>query len=352
MRKLLIYPLIFCLVFAGQPAWSADDTRSARCTGKFPNPLTDICWSCVLPIKFGNATLASDGQEDNGSSGGSLMCQCMESSSSDQEGKNRIGFMIGFWEPVRIMETVRQPYCFPTLAGSFIDFGISAIEHADSGDEMPSKTTFYQQHYYLNSILFWMDLMFSGYCMEKSSFDLAFLTEIDPLWEDDETSFILNPDVILFGNLFAQAVCVADCVASSFGFGRRELFWCAGCQGTIYPLTGWASGKYGLINTSALLTQRMMNRLHRTGLAKAGAGSDGKCGMYTQILMDKRNYKYQLIHPIPQTNKIGGKCCQPFGRSTVLMEMGKEFPYNGEDAAWQIFRKRDCCDGDIINWIL
>ncbi|MES2090061.1 MAG: hypothetical protein V4532_08810, partial [Pseudomonadota bacterium] len=22
----------------------------ATCTGKFPNPVTDICWSCILPI--------------------------------------------------------------------------------------------------------------------------------------------------------------------------------------------------------------------------------------------------------------------------------------------------------------
>ena len=36
-------------------------------------------------------TLASDGQEDNGSSGGSLMCQCMSQASEGQEGKNRIG---------------------------------------------------------------------------------------------------------------------------------------------------------------------------------------------------------------------------------------------------------------------
>jgi len=106
-----------------------------------------------------------------------------------------------------------------------------------------------------------------------------------------------------------------------------------------------------MVNTSALLTQRLMNKLHRQGMIKAGAGSDGKCGMYTQLMMDKRNYKYQLLHPVPQTEKINGKCCQPFGRSTVLMEMGKEYPYNGEDASWQIFRKRDCCDGNILDWI-
>ena len=40
----------------------------ATCTGKFPNPITDICWSCILPITIGGATIANfGGQEDNGS---------------------------------------------------------------------------------------------------------------------------------------------------------------------------------------------------------------------------------------------------------------------------------------------
>jgi conjugal transfer pilus assembly protein TraU len=33
--------------------------------GRFPNPITDICWSCILPITLGGTTLANlDGQED------------------------------------------------------------------------------------------------------------------------------------------------------------------------------------------------------------------------------------------------------------------------------------------------
>ena len=35
------------------PAQAAD---SLTCTGRFPNPITDICWSCILPISIGSAT--------------------------------------------------------------------------------------------------------------------------------------------------------------------------------------------------------------------------------------------------------------------------------------------------------
>ncbi len=50
-------------------------------------------------------------------------------------------------------------------------------------------------------------------------------------------------------------------------------------------------------------------------------------------------------YPIPTTDKIDGKCCQPFGRTTVLWGAGKEYPVRGEDFAFMLFRKRNCCVG-------
>ena len=35
------------------------------CYGRFPNYVTDVCWSCAFPIKvFGNVALISQSQED------------------------------------------------------------------------------------------------------------------------------------------------------------------------------------------------------------------------------------------------------------------------------------------------
>ena len=57
-----------CLLAASSLATAAG---MATCTGKFPNPLTDICWSCLLPITIGSATIANfGGQEDNGDNPG------------------------------------------------------------------------------------------------------------------------------------------------------------------------------------------------------------------------------------------------------------------------------------------
>ena len=69
-----------------------------------------------------------------------------------------------------------------------------------------------------------------------------------------------------------------------------------------------------------------------------------------QPVMMKTNYKYTMLYPIPQTKKIAGKCCQPFGRSTALWGSGREFPFTGEDFVYQIFRKRDCCAGNLLDY--
>ena len=55
------------------------------------------------------------------------------------------------------------------------------------------------------------------------------------MWHDDETAFFLNPEAAIFGNPIAQASCATDSIAATAGFPIDALFWCAGCQGSMYP---------------------------------------------------------------------------------------------------------------------
>ena len=48
---------------------------------------------------------------------------------------------------------------------------------------------------------------------------------------------------------------------------------------------------------------------------------------------------------LPATAKEAGQCCQPYGRTTMIWGAGKSYPVSGEDFAYQIFRKRNCCAG-------
>lgn len=254
----------------------------------------------------------------------------------------RIGVAIGFWEPVRQVEVVRHPWCFPSLGGLSLDPGVEAPRHG--GDHYDGKGgSFYQSHWYTNPILYWMEVLLEDACLEQGQFDLAYMTELDPLWNDSELTFIINPDVALFANPAAQAVCAADCVAATAGFPLNSLYWCAGCQGSMYPLDGWVASHIGGVQASTLIVQRMAAKMHRELLIWAASGSSGQCGYYPQPLMDKTNYKMQMVYPTPNTAKVDGRCCQTFGRTTAIWGAGKEYPYRGEDYAYMVFRKRNCC---------
>lgn len=311
----------------------------ATCTGRFPNPITDICWSCLLPITIGGATVADLGNQLDTPNPTSPLCSC---------GVNpTIGLSIGLWEPVRHVDVVRKPFCLASLGGIDLDPGIPAPEAArfTRPEADGDAGAFYQVHWYTNPVLYWLEVVADFPCLEPGSFDLVYLSEVDPLWADDELSLILHPDALLFANPVAIAACAADCVAASTGFGLRDLFWCAGCQGGVYPLNGHVPYHVGGVRTATLMAQRMAAKMHRELLAWGWHGSEGLCGPYYLPVMDKTAYKTQLTYPIPATGKLDGRCCHPFGRTTIDWGAGKEYPVRGEDFSFLLFRKRNCCVG-------
>ncbi|RQQ01110.1 conjugal transfer pilus assembly protein TraU [Burkholderia stagnalis] len=312
----------------------ATHAQSLNCNGKFANPITDICWSCVFPISLGGTPIITAGQEDTSNPSG-LLCACGAV----------VGLKIGFWEPVRRVDVTRVPYCFVSLGGVKIDPGIRAPEGEIRQQQDLTKQSRYQVHWYLDPILFWLEVLLDFSCLETGSFDVAYLTEIDPTWNDDELTMLLNPETFLFGNPIAQAACAGDCVLSSAGFGSNALFWCAGCNGSIYPFNGHVQAHISHVQASSLLVQRMTAKLHREGLMWGTSGGDALCGATIQPVMDKSQYKYQMLYPIPETAKIDGRCCQPYGRTTAIWGAGKSYPYKGEDFSYMVFRKKNCCLG-------
>ncbi|MGZ8256875.1 MAG: TraU family protein [Gallionella sp.] len=318
-------------------AWSQPVNAALDCQGKFPNLVTDVCWSCAFPIIFGASSLSlpiSTGQEDSPSAGnGSPLCVC---------GLNP-GLKISFWEPGRHIDVVRKPFCLASM-GAEINPGFDAPAGTRNKKDHTSTDSFYQAHWYIDPIMVLLQVLLDDPCLEQNVFDLTYLTEFDPLWNDDEMTTILNPDSFLFGNVIAQLACGADCVASTIGFGLNSLFWCAGCQGSMYPLNGHVAEHIGGVQASSLIASRLIAKMHREGLMMAASGDAGLCGYYPQFLMDKTSYKYAMMFPFPQ-NKINGKCCQPLGRTEMLWGAGHEIPGAGEDFAYLVFRKRTCCEG-------
>lgn len=349
------------------------------CHGQFPNLITDVCWDCAFPIKlFGLPMMSSDPQEDY-DTGVPNLCAC-----TGPLGVPVSGFHTSFWEFTRQVDVTRTPYCMVSL-GTKMDLGIN---DQMVGDETPGTftaggrvdhTVFRQVHWYINPLMGLLQILLDSKCLEQQPFDIAYMSEIDPTHSDEELARIIAPESYMFGNIVTNLACSVDCVQSSIGFGSNLLYWCSGCNGEIYPMTGFVPHVYGGVQMSSVLVHRITAKMHRMMTQYSTTGPDGMCGNgQIQITMDKRQYKYTMLYPVSQSSgdtvasysgtstdvnsnpaststqnsteaaqvqSSGyGRCCQPYGRTTILWGAGRELPVpEMQDFAYGIFRKRDCC---------
>jgi conjugal transfer pilus assembly protein TraU len=329
MSRSLILSFMVCLFLSSK-------VQASPCVGKFTNPITDICWSCIFPISIGNITIYSGGREDT-KNPSSPICVCESPLIVP-----RVGITIGFWEPVRLAEVTRTPYCMVGLGG--ISFGDPTRKHggnAYSNSNDALKHSFYHIHWYMYPVVSWLEVLADFACMEQGSIDLAYMSELDPMWNNDEFNAIMHPEAILFGNKIAQASCMVDCLQSITGFPSNSMFWCAGCQGGIYPFTGTIEHHVGGVEASTLVVEKLIAKLHRFGLGWETSGTKSLCRKNLAPIIKKNQYKLQMTYPIP--NASGKLACNPLGRTTTLWESGREYPSNGEDFVYLIWRKRNCC---------
>lgn len=304
------------------------------CNGKYPNPLTDICWKCLFPMRIGPAPITA-GETPNSDPPPSLVCSCP----APPPLFKRVGVGISFWEPARIAEVVRTPMCFPTLNGSIMG-GKNIGNGMNSSKGHRSGHAFYHVHWLQYPILNWLGMIIAtGACFTDETLDVAYLSEFDPLWGDDELAFILNPEAALFANPISQLACAADAVSATVkDFGLDPLFWCSGSQGSVYPLDGTVADHTSGVDSSLLLVHRMLFKLHRQGMAQDTSTSAAMCYNMPQLVMRKQQYKQQMMYPIPNPVKGYG-----FGKASSLWAAGREFPYKGEDFSYLVWRKRQCC---------
>ena len=307
-----------------------DASLHAKCVGRFVNPVTDICWKCLFPIKIAGFTIVDGGPDPAGAKG--FLCACGKP-------KPRIGIPVSFWEPARLVDVTRTPYCLVNMGGiSVANTGTRGRGDIEEDPDTVTKKSFYQVHWYTYPVIYWLELLMDFICLENMSIDLAYVTELDPLWNDDEKNSILNPEALLFGNVIAQAACAADCIAASASLPLDPLFWCGGCQGSLYPFTGTIDHHTGGVQASLLVVQKMIARLHREGLLWGYMGEAGLCGKYFMPFIRKSQYRTQMTYPVANTQN-----CHPLGHTEIFWGAGKEFPYKGSDFGYLIWRKRDCC---------
>lgn len=122
-----------------------------------------------------------------------------------------------------------------------------------------------------------------------------------------------------------------------------SLFWCGGCQGSIYPLTGNIASDYGAVQTTLLVLEKFVAKMHRELQMWDTSGLEAMCQPIPMLIIKKSQYRTQMTYPISMNSPGIINGCQPMGRSNGLYDFGKEIPIKGENFSYLLWRKRNYC---------
>jgi conjugal transfer pilus assembly protein TraU len=354
-RVYVLFSLILVLTLITSVCADDPEDPESKCKSEFPNLVSDICWKCLFPIRIGGKKILDFGSmpdsipsitgNPDDYNPDEYICTC-----KDSQGRIRFGIYVSFWEPVRVLEVVQNPGCFPFLFG--LDMGDSLNifggygTRGRGGENREEGKAFFNVHYYTFPLLWIMDLLIGAdFCTDwVSDIDLFYFTEVDPLWNDDELTVYTHPEAFVFSNPIAQALCSADCLATTVGFPLNAMFWCAGCWGSLYPYTGNTGVNDSPVRITNLLATRLLVRLARLPVPSAieydTSSSGAKCGGIIRPILKKSQYKFSTIFPIPETK---GRCCHGLGESTFTWGEHRNIPAVGEHQTYLMWRKRNCC---------
>jgi conjugal transfer pilus assembly protein TraU len=247
------------------------------------------------------------------------------------------------WEPARMVELVRKPSCSPTLNGA--DLGLeNGRERGSKGsvDYDKGDSAFYHAHVFAFPILLFLDFFFDGACLEGGTnlpdFDILYLSELDPTWNNDELNVFLYPESLLLANPIALAACLADVAAAEIREAIDPLFYCVGSWGHLYPVAGHHLQHSSIPRNTSLLGSRTIAQLHRLGLARRTMGDDAVCSALPEPFLPKTQYQWSVFYPVAEAN---GK--HPTGRSTFRWGENRMIPGIGEDFVYLLWRWQDCC---------
>ena len=154
--------------------------------------LKNICWSCIFPMR-----IMGVGSSPEGAAPSQPVCYC-----TDQNGVPEVGWQLSFFQPVKIVEVVQSPWCSPFLEGvslqsSSFDMGKGATNRPKGGNE----AGFYDVHLWGVSDLVMLKLPSLWGIVPLSLYidpSLTYIDEVDPLWENDLLTLVLNPEAVVF----------------------------------------------------------------------------------------------------------------------------------------------------------
>lgn len=318
-----------CWLGMSTPTLAAPGCSDAGVLGS--NMISNVCWSCMFPLRVAGVPLNGSNSGAPSGHASSPLCFC--------EGSLGIptpGVVISMWEPARLIELQRVPGCMSSLGGIRLPFDRKFQgSHGESSNEVQQQ--FMHYHYLAFPLFAMLDLFSIMPCSDQYlDFDLMFVSELDPTWNNDTLGSFTYPESAAVANLPAQMACSADAVSSAAGNPIDSMFWCAGSWGSMYPFSGNTTTSNTIENTS-LQKARVLATLHRRGMAKRTMGSDAVCGAKTEPMIPKSQYKFNTFYYNPETSQS-----HAFGESPIRWGAGRFVPGKA-DPVYMIWRWKDCC---------
>lgn len=330
-KKLLAVAALFV-------ATSAQAVVPSICTGKLYNPLTDTDWNNVFPITIAGVPMGAGTNPIN-----PLMaamppvCVC-----PTIFGFPFVGVGVTYWQPTFVAEVEHRPGCLSSLGGINILPGYSMLhsEQSAPGAHRNKATNRMQVHFYQYPLFSMLEMMKTVWCKAPSgTFNLAYITEVDPLWQDDLWGAVFAPESALFSNPIAQAACSVDAVAASGGLPLDAMFWCAGSWGSVYPLSGNSQHSGDAFTMNNQVLSKFMARHHRMGLQWQTIGPTAICFSHPNPIWVKSQYRFNQVGPIPR-----------YGRAVAPGDTGRMFTFppvanvpTQENTINLIWQGQQCC---------
>jgi conjugal transfer pilus assembly protein TraU len=290
----------------------------------------------IFPLKIGGVTVLNFGNEnDYDDSGAGPVCIC----EMPPPIFVRVGIPIHFWEPPDVIETVQQPWCSPTL-GINLALGFNKFAIGGESDMAQQDKTATSQAHLISYPIWWMIGIFVDLiCFQAATgFDYLYVTELDPLWQNDLWASILSPEASLFANPIAQLACPIDCVTTTLGYPIDYLMWCQGCWNGNYPIAQHANS-VDYVQANAGIAGKFIYKLHRELVLWLTSGPmmlRGYCQAFPFPIEKKTQYNLLPIYPFRNENRMA------IGTPSLLWSPGKQNPFQ-TNYVWVMYRVRDCC---------
>lgn len=339
-RKAICICMIVFITTATLPAESLAGYRGCRAK---PDTAIKILMEAlkssqnVFPIRLGGIEIIGYEGDDYNSAGSSPICICK----MPPPIFIRVGLTFSMWEAAHLVETVKHPWCSPSVGMEIpLPWNSSAVggESVEEGENTQSASA--QVHVIIYPLWILVGLFLDVVCFQYAkSFDYLYITEIDPLWQNDMWATLLGPEAFLVANPITQAICSVDTIAATAQRPMDLLFWCMGAWGSTYPMSENLSSS-GYVQAQAGLAARMVAKLHRELLLWGTIGSptvSGWCQRYIMPMWIKKQYNLQLLYPKSfNVRKV-------IGKPGLFWSSGKNPPWKGDDFVWMLYNKRDCC---------